>query len=44
MRWKDYGEDDDTDEPWDSLKSNVSLHEYLKLIHADALIPASYKQ
>ena len=44
VRWKDYGEDDDTEEPWNSLRSNTSLHEYLKLVHADALIPASFKQ
>jgi hypothetical protein len=44
VRWKDYDEDDDTDEPWDNLKSNTSLHEYLRTVHADALIPASFKQ
>ena len=44
VRWRDYGEEDDTEEPWDSLRSNTSLHEYLKLVHADALIPASFKQ
>ena len=44
VRWKDYGEDDNTDEPWDNVKSNVKLHDYLRQIHAEALIPASYKQ
>ena len=44
VRWKDYTEDDDTEEPWNELKSTIFLHDYLRLIHADALIPASFKQ
>ena len=43
-RWKDYSEDDDTEEPWDNVKSNVKFHEYLQQLHAEALIPASFKQ
>ena len=39
VRWKDFSALDDTLEPWDNLKSNTKLHEYLINIGKEKLIP-----
>ena len=41
VKWMGY--DQETWEPWDNLKSNVILHEYLKDHKMKKLIPQSYK-
>jgi hypothetical protein len=39
VRWKDFSALEDTWEPWDNLKLNARLHEYLISINQAKLIP-----
>ena len=39
VRWKDFSALEDTLEPWENLKSNTKLHEYLITIGKAKLIP-----
>ena len=44
VRWKGYDEDEDTWEPWQNLKMNDKLHEYLRQIGQVTRIPIQYRR
>jgi hypothetical protein len=39
VRWKGYGEEDDTNEPWENVRTTAALHTYLKENNLQKYIP-----
>jgi hypothetical protein len=43
VKWLDYPDTENTEEPWSQLRDNVKLHEYLTSINKSRLIPKKYQ-
>jgi len=43
VKWLNYSDEDNTEEPWTNVKSTLALHEYLKSINLSHLIPKQYQ-
>ena len=41
IKWKDYPSSDNKSKPWENLKTNVKLHEYLTSDKLDKIITKS---
>lgn len=43
VRWKGYDASEDTFEPWSNLRTTVQLHDYLRKIGKESLIPRQFR-
>ena len=43
VKWLNYDDSDNTDETWKQLRNTIALHEYLRQLNLEKLIPRAYQ-